>query len=637
MAGNVIWGVDLGKSSLKAVKMQLFKTGLEIQEIAHLVYEVDLDNEEAVQEAMASALGDFVNDYLLKGEHVAVALPGRSAFSRFIKIPHVDPKSIDSIIRHEARQHIPFPIEDVVWSYHALESRQAEEDEEMEVGIFAVKKDLVQGYLSDLSVHSIDPDLMTIAPLALYNFLSYDMDLSKKTTLVLEMGADHTDLVIVDRGRFWLRNLPIAGRDFTAAIQKKLKLSFQDAEKLKCNLSKSKHAKKVLKVLQPLFKDLADETHRSMGFYKSQASDVKFHNILLLGGGAKIYTLKKVLEKELRLPVKRLTRFSRTNIAAHLDVSVLKQNIESFGIAIGLAVQGLEQSKANVNLLPEEKIKAKENVKKRPYVLGACAVMFVMIVILGMMKSSSLQKIESIGEGLKAYQGQTPMEYLKRSKRAVLAASNMVPIQTALQGLVEVGRYKWKPLEVLGKINTIFRNNAKIKFKQPQEEKKPSFSEREAVIKAIKKGDKKRVWMLSFRLTNDMHLDSPKGGIQVEMVSAVALKGNEFNTKRGPVEQMVEGPIKSYFQESFVRDGQGNPQMEHLFLKKPYVLALEGEGIEQADIIVDDVFDEKNPPTQFYIFSLKFSLKRDQPLVKVEKPAFGAKKKKRRGRRRGRH
>ena len=51
---------------------------------------------------------------------MAISVPGQSGLARFIKLPPVEAKKIPDIVKYEARQQIPFALEDVVWDYQPL-------------------------------------------------------------------------------------------------------------------------------------------------------------------------------------------------------------------------------------------------------------------------------------------------------------------------------------------------------------------------------------------------------------------------------------------------------------------------------------------------------------------------------------
>jgi Tfp pilus assembly PilM family ATPase len=59
-----------------------------------------------------------------------MSVPGHAAFARFAKLPPVEPKKVPDIVKFEAVQQIPFPIEQVEWDYQTF---VAEDSPEVEV------------------------------------------------------------------------------------------------------------------------------------------------------------------------------------------------------------------------------------------------------------------------------------------------------------------------------------------------------------------------------------------------------------------------------------------------------------------------------------------------------------------------
>ena len=98
--------------------------------------------------------------------------------------------------------------------------------------------------------------------------------------VVLDIGADNTDLIITDGTRIWQRNVPIGGNHFTRALTKELKLTFAKAEHLKCNATKAPDPKAVFQALRPVFNDYVTEIQRSIGFFSSVNRDAKIGRIM---------------------------------------------------------------------------------------------------------------------------------------------------------------------------------------------------------------------------------------------------------------------------------------------------------------------------------------------------------------------
>ena len=64
------------------------------------------------------------------------AISGQSVFTRFVKLPPLQEDNIEQLVTFEAQQHVPFPLQEVVWDYELIEGAT-----EKEVVIVAIKAD----------------------------------------------------------------------------------------------------------------------------------------------------------------------------------------------------------------------------------------------------------------------------------------------------------------------------------------------------------------------------------------------------------------------------------------------------------------------------------------------------------------
>ena len=102
--------------------------------------------------------------------------------------------------------------------------------------------------------------------------------------MIVDLGAENTDLIIAEGETIWLRSIPIGGNNFTESLVKSFKLKFPKAEELKRNAATSKYGRQILQAMRPVFADLVAEIQRSIGFYASVHRDSRIARVLALGG-----------------------------------------------------------------------------------------------------------------------------------------------------------------------------------------------------------------------------------------------------------------------------------------------------------------------------------------------------------------
>jgi type IV pilus assembly protein PilM len=376
-AGNGVWGIDVGQCGLKAVKLRPAAEEGKVELVAFdfiehpkILSQPDAEPEEIIK----AALEKFVSRNEWQKDQFVIGVPGQQTFARFCKLPPVEPKKLPDLVKFEAAQQIPFSMDEVVWDYQVF---QATDSPDVEVGIFAMRKDLIRKYLDYFDQLGVAPIAIQTIPSALYNFCQWDAQGAGENgaTVLIDVGAQNTDLIVVESNSAWYRNIPLGGNSFTEALVKAFKLSFAKAENLKRTAADSKYARQVFQAMRPIFSDLVAEIQRSLGFYSSTHRDVELKQVLACGNAFRLPGLQKYLENNLTLDggVAKLESFNKLVTNATTNAPQFTENLLSFGPAYGLAVQGLGMAPISANLLPPELARIALWNKKRTWFIAAAA------------------------------------------------------------------------------------------------------------------------------------------------------------------------------------------------------------------------------------------------------------------------
>ncbi|MCK5711889.1 MAG: type IV pilus assembly protein PilM, partial [Hyphomicrobiaceae bacterium] len=326
-AGKSVWGIDIGQCALKAIKLRqvgdrIEAVGFDVIEHAKILSQPDADRYQLVR----NALDKFVSRNEIDGDKIVISVPGHTSFARFIKLPPVESKRIPEIVDYEAAQQIPFNIDDVEWAWQRIPTRDTSE---VEVGIFAIKKDIIDDLLENFKEAGISVDVVQMAPLALYNFLETDQHVGTGTTILVDIGAENTDLIVADGHRIWLRNIHIGGNNFTEALVKSFKLTFAKAENLKRTAANSKYARQIFQAMRPVFSDLVAEVQRSIGFYTSLHRDARIERIVGLGNAFRLPGLQKFLQQNLQVEVEKVEAFGTLGSSQVTSAPAFRDNLLS--------------------------------------------------------------------------------------------------------------------------------------------------------------------------------------------------------------------------------------------------------------------------------------------------------------------
>lgn len=390
-----VWGIEIGQSSLKALRCHLEGGQVVTDAFDYIEYPKILSQPEAEPEKLiAEALEQFLSRNETKGCKVAVSVPGQSGLAKFFKPPPMDAKKIPDIVKYEAKQQIPYDLNEVIWDYQRMPGALIEEGFafEAEVGLFAMKRDAVYRALKPLRTSGLEIDLVQLAPLAIYNMIAYDRfeerlasetfdaEAPPSSTVVLAMGTDSTDLIVTNGFRVWQRSMPLGGNHFTRQLTKDLKLTFAKAEHLKKNAMAADDPKLVFQAMKPVFNDMVTEVQRSVSFYKSLNKKADLSGMILLGNSTKLPGLQPFLNKNLGYDVEICDTFKKLEGSEVINSPAFKEHQLAFGVVYGLCLQLLGRGPIKTNLIPKEIVTERMIKAKKPWALIAAS-----LLMLGML------------------------------------------------------------------------------------------------------------------------------------------------------------------------------------------------------------------------------------------------------------
>ena len=382
---DAIWAVDLGNCSLKALHLMAVGDVVQVIGFDHIPHGKIISSGVSAterEELIAITLRQFVQRNEVEYDPLIVSVPSQNSFARFVTLPPVEAKKIPEIVQFEAAQQIPFDISEVQWDWQLMTEADSPEKR---VGIFAIKNEVVSTALEQFEREDLQVSYVQMAPMALYNYLVFDrpdlVNSDKRATVVINIGADSTDLVVCTASNVWQRCIVMGGNAFTQAIADAFKLNFEKAEKLKRTAPVSKYARQIFQAMRPVFTDLAGEVQRSVGFYTSSNPDVKIARVVGMGGGTKLRGLLKYLSQTLQIPVEKPDAYKRLAIAPGLSSAKFHENVADFGVVYGLGLQGLGMARIESNLLPTSVARSMAWAGKTKFFIGA-AVLLLLVSLM---------------------------------------------------------------------------------------------------------------------------------------------------------------------------------------------------------------------------------------------------------------
>ena len=448
---KLIIGLDIGASSIKLAEIKKDKGETQLLR-ARLI---ELKPKERGN--IAEAVSHILKLEKIRSAEAIISISGRSVFCRFIKLPKLAEQKLNQIIKYEAQQQIPFPMDEVVWDYHLLES--AKEMGQISIALVAVKKDIVEHLVREFYRTNLDIDIIDVGPYALYNAIDFSDGF--ENVVILDIGAKTTNIIISREGKVWTRNLPVAGDDITRAIAKGLNVSFEAAEEKKkkeglvLTDEGGEHQAQISNLITPVLTDLLTEVSRSIGYYKSQFEGAPFGGLILTGGTSMLKNIGKFFEKNLKLKILPCDFFKKIKPKTSLLKNGLSHYQHRMGVAFGLALRTAETPAISINLIPPQvpKIKALQRKKKYIFACGVLAIFSLLII-----NSQLIQKNQKMKAQLKEIDA-VVSNYQDFQKKVEWAKLEIEPIEKRVEFFKELAQEKSFWLDMLSEVARVLDKN----------------------------------------------------------------------------------------------------------------------------------------------------------------------------------
>ncbi len=409
---NSVLAIDIGGASLKMAEFSFPEGGgVVLEKFAFHDFE---DRDADPGAAFAEAYRQLLAEHQFRSKSVCLSISGQTSFSRLSKLPPLsgNMNAVSRIVEFEAKQVVPYPMDEVVWGYqlishiqkieHTIESEnpeeepivEVEENEDFEALFVAVKNEQVTMYTDVILDSGKDILSVDIAPVAMFNAAKATQCAGDESTLLLNIGGRCTSLVIADAGRIFVRSIPIAGDTVTQQVSKEFGISFQEAEELKRRHGfvalggayeepESEVAATISKIARNVMTRLHGEINRSINVWRSQHGGNAPVRLLLAGGGSLMYYTQEFFHEKLHLPVDYLNVFSAVTLGDQVDRQQLLDVAPMFPELVGMSLRKITTCPVDISLIPQSIRFQKAFQRKKVYFyISAASVVLCLLIFL---------------------------------------------------------------------------------------------------------------------------------------------------------------------------------------------------------------------------------------------------------------
>lgn len=388
-ASNRILSLNLGLQTVGLAEFRTTQSGglvLQSYRLTELVADPAADASRPAQ--MKIAVEEMLGALKIKQEKVNYAISAQSVFTRFVKLPPVDAEQVDQIISFEAQQNVPFPINEVVWDYQLVGDTSVEN--KLEVVLVAIKSDLLEDLNSAVQSAGLTPNVVDVAPMALYNAFRYNYADLSGCSLLIDIGARTTNLLFVDGKKVFSRSIPIGGSTITAGIAKDFNEPMGAAEERKKKIGfvslggayaepADPDVSRVSKIIRNTMTRLHAEISRSISFYRSQQQGNAPVRVFLCGGSTSLPYMREFFHEKLQLPIEFFNALRNVAVGSGVDVEDAGRGAHVLGELVGLSLRSISDCPMELNLQPESVVKSGELAQRRPYIIaaGICVLLII--------------------------------------------------------------------------------------------------------------------------------------------------------------------------------------------------------------------------------------------------------------------
>lgn len=302
LASESAWGVDIGDSSIKAIKVSLRdgKTVIDDAFITKVDFEsIDRGRRKPALTTVFKALEKTLTEGLVGEIPVITNLPGCDLLARYLELPAANPKQHTSFIEQEVDANIPIKSDLLSTTFVKFEL-ETEAAISQRAIVLALKRSDVEARQSMFNKLGRNLVGMIADPFAILNALNHLGLVAERTereqaTLLLDVGSTQTWMVAATKSGGWYRQVDWGLDDVSVAVSRDLKLNKADADKVRRNPATSKSIYSTLKTMDATCAVPKRELERSLRAAREQLGNFDVNRILLTGGGAHQALLNSML------------------------------------------------------------------------------------------------------------------------------------------------------------------------------------------------------------------------------------------------------------------------------------------------------------------------------------------------------
>ncbi|MBA2442629.1 MAG: type IV pilus assembly protein PilM [Rubrobacter sp.] len=361
-------GLDIDRGALKAVQVARSGSSYTLQQVGYrrLPAGTVTDGEVADHDLLASELKEFWSSHAFKGKSVLLGLANQKVVVRLLEFPRMSQEDLQGVIRYEAQDSIPMPLDEAIMDYVLLGPGSEGAEDLDRVLIVAAHREMISRYTSAVRAAGLRPTGVDVKALSLVrSTLPSTLFEDGGATLLLDVGSEISNLVVSqDSTPTMARFLPGGSNFLAQSVADTTGLPEEEAEEQLTNSRVRLGSEPEVDVdvegmedtvvegedpaflfdvrrgLEDAVQALAEDVQRSIEYHYSQPGSRDVTQVVVSGEGAMVSGFDSYLGELIGVPVQRGTPLSRLSAnKSNVSDEQLALMEPVLAVALGLAVE----------------------------------------------------------------------------------------------------------------------------------------------------------------------------------------------------------------------------------------------------------------------------------------------------------
>jgi len=340
--GNRVAGIDVGSHSVQLVELAGDAGSYELARYARVPLNRGIIDKGVMKDpaGVTDAVKKLFARSKCRQKNVAVALPGHVSMITKATFPAMDENELRDRIIDDAREFFPIDdISNVDFDFFVL-GENAINPDMIDVVIGAARKEIIASYRNVIEKAGCKVTIMDIDAFALETAYeeNYDFD-ANNVVVLIHSGASITNITIIRGGAsVFTRNISQGGDIVTETIQKKLSVSFDNAEMIKKHVAEGSEL--TVDDLVGFAEPIIQEIKRSIDYFNTDLGGALVSSVVLSGGNALLAGFRDALSAQLRVDVQLFDPFQRIAVGKKvLSGDARRETAARIPVGMGLALR----------------------------------------------------------------------------------------------------------------------------------------------------------------------------------------------------------------------------------------------------------------------------------------------------------